>query len=202
MKPDFTVVVPTYQRHDLLFNRSLPSVMAQTENGFECLVVADGRDQELDRQMNRLHAQDPRFIYWELEGHRGGWGAPCRQFGAEQSQGKIVAYLDDDNAWRPNHLEALKFAFDNSVPAIDFAWTQMEVKGQNRIVGDGLPAIGHIDSSIIAHRQGVLEKFGGWPKAEEADYLQDGKTVEQWVRNGARGFFIEQVTVDYFPPGY
>jgi glycosyltransferase involved in cell wall biosynthesis len=174
--------------------RSLPSIKRQTYRSFECLVVSDGYEVETARELKELHSQDRRFIYLPLPEHKGGWGAPCRTFGAHYAKGEIVAYLDDDNAWRENHLELLDNAFQDL--NVDFAFTQMKIVVTGQVVGSE-PKVGFIDSSIMAHRRGTLERYGNWPQ-EDATYVQDGETAELWARSGARWSCVPQVTVDYY----
>jgi hypothetical protein len=45
--PQVTIVTPTWQRHDLLLNRAIPSVQAQGYPGVEHLVISDGPDPPL-----------------------------------------------------------------------------------------------------------------------------------------------------------
>ena len=192
--PKFTVVVPTYQRVSLLLSRSLPSVKRQAFRNWECLVVSDGPDYLTHVAVKEIASQDHRFHYLELPRHAGGWGAPCRSFGAGQARCELIAYLDDDNAWLPNHLAAVEMAFVD--PQVDFAFTQMQVAATGQVIGTE-PKVGYIDSSIMAHRSGVLEKYGNWPQVG-ATYTQDGETAELWTRHGARWKCVPQVTVDYY----
>ena len=193
--PEFSVVIPTWRRPALLVERAIASVRRQTVNDFECLVVSDGPDEATFLAVLEVTNRDPRVRYLALPEHQGGWGAPARAHGARYAKAPLIAYLDDDNAWRPNHLAALAAAFRD--PAIVFAYTQMVIVQTGEVIGAEPPRIGCIDSSLIAHRAGVLEHFGGWPGAE-AGYMQDGETVERWVRNGARWRFVPEVTVDYY----
>src|SRR5262252_1881600 len=45
--PSVDVVTPTWERHDVLLNRAIPSVQAQTYPNVRHIVVSDGPDMEL-----------------------------------------------------------------------------------------------------------------------------------------------------------
>ena len=44
MEPLVSIIVPTYNRHELLLNRCLPSIFRQTYPKIEIIVVSDGPD--------------------------------------------------------------------------------------------------------------------------------------------------------------
>jgi len=176
----------------MLWNRAIASVKRQTFTDWELIVVSDGPDLEF-RQMP-ISIEEP-ISRWELPEHMGDWGATARRRGAAIAQGDIVAYLDDDNAWRPNHLMELVDAFKRH-PAASFAYTQMRIMSTGQVIGTDPPQVGGIDSSVIAHVRGVLEIYGNWP--DYVSYVQDWETVERWMKNGARWVHIPMVTVDYY----
>ena len=54
-----------------------------------------------------------------------GQAAAARNAAAEGARGEILAFLDDDDVWRPDHLAALVAAFGD--PEVGFAWRDSEV---------------------------------------------------------------------------
>jgi glycosyltransferase involved in cell wall biosynthesis len=191
-----TVITPTWQRHDILINRCLPSVAAQTVP-VEHIVVSDGPDPVL-REL--LASTDVMYI--EVDEHHtegvnvGGW---ARNRGLEFASGDLIAYLDDDNVFRPDHVELLANALIEH-PDRDFAYSQMFRHGLGDIIGREPPAYGCIDSSIIMHRADTHKKFGSWPTPSE--YHIDWQIIEAWLLGGATWVFVPEVTVDYYFRGY
>lgn len=99
-----SVVIPTYNRADLLLV-ALSSVVAQTHPAQEILVVddcsTDGTAQMVRRIM-RTNTGSPIALV-ELPRHSGRPGY-VRNCGIEQSCGKYIAFLDDDDHWMPEKL--------------------------------------------------------------------------------------------------
>lgn len=100
-KPFFTVVIPTYNRSELL-REAINSVLAQTFGNFELIVVDD---HSIDDTKNVVASfQDPRIKY--ILNDRAKGGAGTRNAGIFRANGDWVAFLDDDDVWLPNKLES------------------------------------------------------------------------------------------------
>lgn len=187
-----SVITPTWQRHDLLLERCIPSVAAQTVP-VEHVVVSDGPDPELRELLAGVDV-----VYAEVHEHADdpcNSGARARNRGLEVATGDLIAYLDDDNAFRPNHVETLAAALTER-PDRDFAYSRMFRHGLGDEIGAEPPQHGRVDSSILMHRRGGHERFGWWPVP--APYEVDWEFVKAWVLNGAMWVFVPQVTVDYY----
>jgi glycosyltransferase involved in cell wall biosynthesis len=189
--PLVSVITPTWQRHDILLKRCIPSVQAQTYPNVEHVVVSDGPDPE-------LHSTAPDDVrYAEVSHHDPGvrWGHWARLAGIGLAHGELIAYLDDDNAYRPDHVTLLVQAFADH-PHASFAYSRMLVHGpfEPYEVGADPPAYGQIDTSVIAHRRELLERETWQPSLPTIDW----DIVRRWVAAGARWTFVPKVTVDYY----
>lgn len=185
-----SVISPTWRRHDLLLNRCVPSVAAQTVT-VEHVVVSDGPDPVL-----RELLADVDVVYAEVAEHADdpcNYGARARNRGLEVATGDLIAYLDDDNAFRPEHVARLAAALSD--PGPDFAYTQMFRHGIGDVIGSQPPAHGTVDSSILMHREDGPAKFGLWPVP--SPYEVDWVFVRTWLEAGATWVFVPEVTVDY-----
>lgn len=103
----FSVVVCTYNRAGLV-SAAIDSVLAQTWDDFELLVVDDGSDDHTAEVLasyrdSRLHP---------LHRPNGGLSA-ARNTGIEQATGRFVAFLDDDDEASPGWLEGLARGVDD-----------------------------------------------------------------------------------------
>jgi glycosyltransferase involved in cell wall biosynthesis len=186
-----SVITPTWQRHQLLLERCIPSVAAQTVE-VEHVVVSDGPDLELRDLLAGLDV-----VYAEVAEHADdpcNYGARARNRGLEVATGDLIAYLDDDNAFRPQHVERLAAALTES--GRDFAYSRMFRHGLGDEIGGEPPEHGRVDSSILMHRREGPEKFGLWPVP--APYEVDWEFVKAWVLAGATWMFVPEVTVDYY----
>ena len=94
--PLFSVVIPTYDRPELL-EFAVASVAAQTCEDWECLVVDDcGTTPVRD-------FPDPRVDVLRLPSNRGKPAALNE--GVARTRGRFVTTLDDDDEWTPDRLE-------------------------------------------------------------------------------------------------
>lgn len=110
--PLVSVIIPTYNRPDLLVNRALPSVFSQTVQDQEILVVGDGTDETTVAAMEA----DSRIRFWNLphypypEDHTAAWGLyglAALNWGLDHAQGEWIAVLGDDDEFLPRHHEIL-----------------------------------------------------------------------------------------------
>jgi glycosyltransferase involved in cell wall biosynthesis len=187
-----SVITPTWQRHELLVDRCVPSVAAQTVP-VEHVVVSDGPDPVLRELLADV-------VYAEVDQHYDdpvNVGARARNRGLEVASGDLIAYLDDDNAFRPHHVETLAEALVNS--GRDFAYSRMYRHGLGDEIGAEPPEHGRVDSSILMQRADTHLKFGWWPVPSE--YCVDWQLVQAWVLAGAQWVFVSEVTVDYYHKG-
>lgn len=193
-----SVISPTWGRHQLLLERCIPSVQVQTWLDVEHVVVSDGPDDRLAEILaESVWVHERPIVYGELPEHPDdgcNFGAYSRNHGLTLATGDLIAYLDDDNAFRPNHVEVLVTALANS--DADFAYSQMVRHPAEDVVGRTPPAHGSVDSSILMHRRDTPAKFGLWPTP--SPYEVDWVLVRGWLERGATWVHVPEVTVDYW----
>ncbi|MFC3719504.1 glycosyltransferase family 2 protein [Deinococcus metalli] len=97
--PLISVVIPTYNRPELLRERALQSALNQTYPNVEIIVVLDGQDGKTPAM---LEAVGPQVTLVALS-EQGGVSA-ARNAGVRHSRGEWIAFLDDDDEWRPDKL--------------------------------------------------------------------------------------------------
>lgn len=98
--PAVSVVLPTYQRPDLV-RQAVRSVLDQTFADLEVVVVVDGRDDASVAALGR--ESDPRLRVHVPDRHLG--NADARNAGVALARARWIAFLDDDDAWLPRKLE-------------------------------------------------------------------------------------------------
>ena len=109
-----SVIIPTYQRAELLMTRSLPSVLAQTHDELDIHVIGDGTDQATVDAMARV--TDPRVRFTNLPHAEyptdplDRWramGIPPINHGLDTARGEWVQILADDDAYPPRRTAFL-----------------------------------------------------------------------------------------------
>lgn len=99
--PFFSVVVPMHNKGPHVA-RSIRSVLAQTFEHFELIVVDDASIDEGVEVVESFADSRIRLLH-RLEPGPGGYAA--RNFGTEQAIAGWIAFLDADDEWAPDHLE-------------------------------------------------------------------------------------------------
>lgn len=95
-----SVIIPTYNRADELPD-TLDSVLAQTHDRLEVLVVDDASDDDTAAVVTSY--DDPRVEYIRHDRNRG--GSAARNTGIDAATGEYIALLDSDDEWLPQKLE-------------------------------------------------------------------------------------------------
>jgi glycosyltransferase involved in cell wall biosynthesis len=104
MKPTFSIIIPTFNRADLLHN-TLWSVQNQTFEDWECIIVDDGSTDNTKAIIEDLIKQDSRFKYVYQENAE---RSAARNNGIRNSSGEYICFLDSDDHFLSNHLQELK----------------------------------------------------------------------------------------------
>ncbi len=99
-RPTVSVIIPTYNRIAYL-QHAVESVIAQTFNDWELVVVDDGSTDDTVEKIEAL--KDCRIHVLRLQ-HTGNI-ASVRNAGVNASCGEWIAFLDSDDAWVINKLE-------------------------------------------------------------------------------------------------
>lgn len=200
MTPLVSVITPTWQRYDLLLGRCVPSVRAQDYGSIEHIIVSDGPDPDLAERMAKVTSWAGDSVrFEELPEHDPAvrWGVRCRLRGLEMAKGEYIAYLDDDNSFRPDHVSRLAAALEGS-PDAGFAYSRMEVHGRGTpyLIGSDPPRCGLIDTSQIMHRAALAEA-ATW-RDDGTQETVDWDLVDRWTAAGATWACVDAVTCDYY----
>jgi glycosyltransferase involved in cell wall biosynthesis len=98
-----SVIIPSYNRVQVL-GRAINSVLAQTFQDFEIIVVDDGSTDHTGDFIRKIQADNPqiviRYFFQQNQGP-----AAARNLGIEKSSGEYIAFLDSDDEWVPQKLE-------------------------------------------------------------------------------------------------
>ena len=91
----------TYNRANFI-GRAIDSILAQTYNNFELVIVDDGSTDNTSQILQKYIAKDKRIIV--LKQNNQGLAA-ARNAGVDKAQGKYIAFMDDDDVSLPKRLE-------------------------------------------------------------------------------------------------
>jgi glycosyltransferase involved in cell wall biosynthesis len=203
-----SVVIPLYNKAPYIC-RALSSVLRQTVQDIECIVVDDGSTDGGGDLV--LKMGDPRI---RLERQANGGVSQARNKGIELARHPLIAFLDADDEWLPEFLEAsLKMHQEHPNIVASFTNYQREPEGKPafREVAPGLRVLkdyfafclchrgrGMCSSAVVA-RHDTLLKIGGFPVGRKM-----GEDVDTWARlawTGPVGFIPQVLAVYHFSDG-
>ena len=192
--PKVSVVTPTWDRHEFLLNRCVPSVAAQTYPHVEHVIVSDGPDPVLRAEFSA----GVRFEELPEHDPTAKWGHWARLHGIDSAHGEYITYCDDDDLLRPEHAAVLAAALDGC-PGAGFAYGRAIMRtpaGACRIGADP-PAYGQISVTFM-HRRELLDA-ATWRQGEPTI---DWDLVSRWMAAGVGWVMVDADTADIWPSLY
>jgi len=192
----FSVVIPAYNAADTL-GEAVDSVLAQTRQDFEVIVIDDGSSDSTAAVAASFADQRVRVYRQENAGP-----SAARNRGIAQAVGEYVSSLDSDDLWLPDYLAEMGRALEEN-PQADFAYTHAWIldyaSGRFRAVPTGawhrpstpmLPRdqfIAELLQECFVNaptiRRTVLEQVGGYDES-----MSHGEDWELWLRLANSGF--------------
>jgi glycosyltransferase involved in cell wall biosynthesis len=119
--PLFSVLLPTHNREDVI-GYAIESVLAQSTDDFELLVVGDGCTHSTESIVKGFVRQDQR-VKWFPFPKGAGFGYGHRNTVLAKAHGKYIAFAAHDDLWFPDHLELFAALFE-SRPKLIFAYSR------------------------------------------------------------------------------
>ncbi len=182
--PGFSIAIAAYQAAGTIAD-ALESALAQTVPPAEIIVCDDGSTDDLSRA---LVPYRDRIVLIRQE-NRGEAGA--KNTAAAAASGDFVAFLDADDAYHPERLEALG-ELAAARPDLDVLTTNADLEVDGRVVGRYYPDVARFpvddqvagviasDSAVLgaaAVRRATFRAAGGL-----SEELRSGDDWELWLR--------------------
>jgi glycosyltransferase involved in cell wall biosynthesis len=180
--PTFSVVLPTYNRAYVLW-RAVQSVVDQTEDDWELIVINDGSTDCTLRLLEEFHDPKIQVISTENSGP-----SAARNTGISRTSGEFIAYLDSDNRWDQRFLstflEHIRKEPENDLwycgqrclfweRTADGNWfleCEKEEPRTQYVLPDILSLEG-TDTGSMVHRRTIMTQVTGWD--EHCKWLED-----------------------------
>ncbi len=199
---------------------ALDSVLSQSFLHWNCWIVQDGCGLGCtyhDHNSRRTCVECPdclavhvvamefvrksaRFCFHVLPANFGAHGWGPRNLAILNTDHPILAYLDDDCTWEPDHIKlAVK-----ELETCDFTWSgsylwRNGVRVAQRLVTDQ-PRYYGLDTSELVFKRSVIEACGGWRDDRERYCTRganDWDMVYRAIVAGFKGRNVGKVTVNY-----
>jgi len=206
-EPLVSVIIPTYLQHELLVTRAIPSALGQTYRHIEVIVVGDGAPEATAQAIKGVndarvryenltvrapYPEDP-IEFWRVA------GVPPWNAAWELAQGMWIAPLNDDDSFRPEHVELLLAAARDRKGEVAYgAIEHHHPDGTTQVVNSWPPE---------SHRFGwqaalVHAGLGFMPMQLGSGALGvpgDWSLCRRMRRAGVRFSKLDDVVLDYYP---
>ncbi|TCQ12412.1 glycosyltransferase involved in cell wall biosynthesis [Rhizobium sp. PP-F2F-G36] len=123
--PQVSVVIPLFNRAHLI-GATLQSVMAQSFQDFEVIVVDDGSGDDPRAAIATVDDARIRLVRQENQG-----ASVARNRGVQEARGAFVAFLDSDDRFLPHHLATMVELLTGRPDAAAYAQVIAD-RGENR----------------------------------------------------------------------
>ncbi len=206
--PLVSVLMPTFNR-SRYFYYALRSVLNQNYENIQVLVVNDGGEDVSDT-IDSFY--DKRVTYINRKENYG--KAFSLNEALKKSDGKYIAYLDDDDIFYPNHVEILVDALENRTDCMAAysdlykAYCRVSQDGNRQVLSKTIEVsrdfdrffmlhFNHVLHVSLMHRRDLMEKTG--PYNENLNVLID------WDITRRLSFFTDfyhvyEITGQYYQP--
>ena len=132
--PFFSVIITTYNRA-ILLKRALKSLISQTENDWEAIIIDDGSTDNTYEHILPFLRRNQGIKY--IKQPHGG-EASSKNAGIKSATGRFITFLDSDDEFDRSHLESRKSILMQD-PSIKFLYGGVKILG-NQFVPDRFDA--------------------------------------------------------------
>lgn len=209
--PVITVIIATYNRSQPLCH-AIRSVLAQTFTNWELIVVGDACTDDSETCVAAF--QDERIRFVNLT-KRCGYQSGPHNHGVTLARGQIIAFLNHDDLYFPDHLAACVAWLEES--GADLVWVPtatalpmvtsklrdlpcaFELTGIPQS-SEYWPGTFHFASSWVFRRH-LIDRVGPWLLPEQTYLLPSQEWLFRAWRKGAVMRFLRKLTVMTISPG-
>ncbi len=124
MTPLVSIIIPTFNRANII-SETLDSVLGQTYENWECIVVDDGSTDTSKALLKTYVDKDARFQFHQRPNSHLAGGNGARNYGFSKSCGDYIQWFDSDDIMMPDFIGAKMSPFISN-PNIDVVFSAFE----------------------------------------------------------------------------
>ncbi len=196
-RPEISVVLCTYNRGDRI-ESAVASVLAQTFDDFELVVVNDGSADDTAERLASIRNPRVRVI----NRPNGGLSA-ARNTGIENSWGRFLVFLDDDDPVEPGWLAGLHAGIGPQTGISSCACTAIDEHGQNPLFYGGLQhplypgVVGTFLAGTFAIDADVVREAGGYAEDLRVSHQSELllRTLPMLASRGQTSSYTDQALI-------
>ena len=205
-QPAVSIIMGTYNRAAII-PRAIDSVLAQDFSDWELIVVGHCTPDNTAEVVARY--KDPRISFHNMPDRVPDTGSATKNFGIKNhARAGVIAYLDDDDCWRPRFLSTVA-GYLLAHPDAHIAYCRSMYRDKDtgkKVWGnpfqrwmhgyskEKLQRYNFLNVNCVVHRKAVLDDVGYWkPELFFNDY-------DLWLRMSAKYDFhyINEVLVETY----
>lgn len=126
-KNTISVIITVYNRKKLIL-RALESVMNQTYDGYEIIIVDDGSTDNVEKLIFPFLKVYSNIIYCRQPNNG---NAESLNTGLALSKGKYITFLDSDDSFEKEHLE-IRLNYFKKNPEVDLIYSTAKILGNEK----------------------------------------------------------------------
>lgn len=224
MRPTVSIVIPTFNRCDLLFT-PIQSVLSQSFTNWELIIVDDGSNDGTEALLQKYMLNDTRIRFIKRPSDRPKGANACRNIGIENTKGKYIAFLDSDDEWNCKKLSE-EVSFIGQHPEIKALYSGVQIddglKRYNGPARDLMENESYVDyifsddvlaqtsTFVVKREEALLVKFDeGLQRHQDMDFfIRFGKgfgwhfsearnTIVHWPKGVKRKQHFESMVLFY-----
>lgn len=189
-----SIITPAYNCADYI-EECIESVINQTYQNWEMLIVNDRSTDNTQFIVESYAKKDRRIKLYNQQKNAG--AAAARNKALELSQGRFVAFLDSDDAWKPNKLEKqLAFMLENKYGFTFTSYEIMSVKNLDKKkifrVPEKINYNQYLRNTIIGNLTVIMDKELLGEIRVEIGHLEDVLTWMKYLRQGHIAYGLDE----------
>lgn len=198
-EPFFSIIIPTYNRADLL-RSTIDSILKQSFENWELLIIDDGSTDNTQQVIQSI--EDERIRYYFQENNE---RSAARNLGIAQAFGSYICFLDSDDSFQQDHLEGFYSAIQNTnsaAPSFYFCGVTIHFeKGDQRQVRYNFDATSSVrffaEGSVIPGQVCISKEILVKQKFDEKIVVAED--TDLWIRIAYHftSVYIDQTTINY-----
>lgn len=194
--PKVSIITATFNRSNVL-RHAIASVLRSTFDTWDMIVVGDACTDDTSDVVQSFG--DPRIRFVNLETNWGEQSKPNNE-GVARSRGELVAFLNHDDLWLPDHLERCVGILERERADMVFSLAEV-VHPDGRKSINGASVSGLYDPFIEAPastwlcRREFLAAVGGWPSARDIWISPSQSLLFRGWKLGKRMVLVPELTV-------
>lgn len=187
--PQFSIIIPVYNKETFI-GSTLQSVLNQTYQDFEVLVINDGSTDESEAKIKEFSDRRIKYYLTENKGV-----SAARNLGLEVATADFVTFLDADDRWKPDFLMEMWDSIQ-AYPEQKIHAAAIEVETENAVfpaqysIVRSAPrmVVNYFDASLkttaictscAAFSRSVFKEVGNFD-----EQIKSGQDTDMWIRLG------------------